>query len=101
VPLDLAGRHPAGIEGEDLLVETVEGARMLGHDPRLERGVAVAWQLDRDGPLDRAQRLLRAAVAPVRLPIRRLRGRLMLSARFSRDLLPRPPRSRRLSPLSK
>src|SRR6266496_2945216 len=36
VPLDLAGRHPAGVEGEDLLVEAVERAGVLGHDPRLE-----------------------------------------------------------------
>src|SRR6266498_2018161 len=34
VPLDVAGRHPAGVESEDLLVEAVEGAAVLGHDPR-------------------------------------------------------------------
>src|SRR6266508_1004941 len=75
MPLDLAGRHPARVEGEDLLVEAVEGAGVLGHDPRLERGVAVARQLDRDRPVDRAQRLRRDAVAPVRLRLRRLRTR--------------------------
>ena len=47
---------------------------MLGHDPRLERGVAVTRQLDPERPVDRAQRLLRDAVAPVRLPLRRLRA---------------------------
>jgi hypothetical protein len=30
VPLDLTGRHPAGVEGEDLLVEAGEGAVCLG-----------------------------------------------------------------------
>src|SRR6266508_3897105 len=75
MPLDLARRHPARVQGEDLLVEAVEGAGVLGHDPRLERGVAVARQLDRDRPVDRAQRLRRDAVAPVRLRLRRLRTR--------------------------
>jgi len=75
VPLDLAGRHPARVEGEDLLVEAVERARVLGHDPRLEARVAVARQLDCDRPVDRPQCLRRDAVAPVRLPLRRLAPR--------------------------
>src|SRR6058998_2671256 len=53
MPLDLPGRHPAGVEREDLLVEAVEGAGVLGHDPRLERGLTVTRQLDRDRPVDR------------------------------------------------
>jgi hypothetical protein len=32
MPLDLPRRHPARVQGEDLLVEAVEGARVLGHD---------------------------------------------------------------------
>src|SRR6266511_3451173 len=75
VPLDVARRHPAGVQREDLLVEAVERAAVLGHDPRLEGGVAVAWQLDRERPVDRAQRLRRRPVAPVRLSLRRLHAR--------------------------
>src|SRR6266540_3218567 len=70
VPLDLAGRHPAGIQREDLIVEAVEGAGVLGHHLRLERGVAVARQLDRDRPVDGSQRLRRHPVAPVRQSVR-------------------------------
>jgi len=72
MPLDLTRRHPARVEREDLLVEAVEGAGVLGHDPRLEARVTVPGQLDRDRPIDRPQRLRRNAVAPVRLPLRRL-----------------------------
>src|SRR6266545_4543146 len=73
MPLDLAGRHPAGVQGEDLLVEAVEGTRMLRHDPRLKRCVAVARQLDSERPVDRTQRLLGDAVAAVGLFLGRLR----------------------------
>jgi hypothetical protein len=45
---------------------------VLGHDPRLEARVAVARQLDGDRPVDRAQRLVRDAVAAVRLLLGRL-----------------------------
>src|SRR5881409_1882047 len=75
MPLDLARGHPAGVQREDLLVEAVERPRVLGHDPRLERCVAVAWQLDRDRPVDRAQRLRRRPVASVRLRLGWLRPR--------------------------
>src|SRR6266516_4786377 len=75
VPLDLAGRHPAGIQREDLIVEAVEGAGVLGHHLRLERGVAVARQLDRDRPVDGSQRLRRHPVAPVRLSVGRIGAR--------------------------
>src|SRR5665647_2939614 len=75
MPLDVAGRHPAGVQREDLLVEAVKRACVLGHDPRLERGVTVAWQLDSDRPVDRTQRLRRRPVAPIRLPFRRLAAR--------------------------
>ena len=71
VPLDLAGRHPARVQGEDLLVEAVERTSVLGHDPRLEARVAIPRQLDRHRPIDRPQRLRARAVAPVRLPLRR------------------------------
>src|SRR6266545_4096382 len=95
VPLDVAGRHPAGVKSEDLLVEAIEGAALLGHDPRLERGVAVAGQLDRDRPVDRPQRLLRDAVAPIRLPLRRLRARriteMLLQLDTGRTLDQPPP----------
>src|SRR5438093_8037624 len=75
MPLDLAGRHPAGVQREDLLVEAVERAGVLGHDPRLERGLTVTRQLDRDRPVDRPQRLRARPVAPVRLLLRRLGAR--------------------------
>src|SRR5439155_7138751 len=75
VPLDLPRRHPAGVQGEDLLVEAVEGTGVLGHDPRLEARVAITGQLDRDRPVDGAQRLRRRPVPPVRLLLRRLRAR--------------------------
>src|SRR6266542_2829423 len=75
VPLDLAGRQPAGVEGEDLLVEAVERTGVLRDDPRLERRVAIAWQPDRDRPVNRPQRLRRDAVTPVRLPLGRLGAR--------------------------
>src|SRR5438034_5891198 len=71
--LDLPRRHPARVESEDLLVEAIERARVLGHDPRLERPVAVTRQLDRDRAVDGAQRLRRRPVAPVRPPFGRLR----------------------------
>src|SRR6266545_3292047 len=75
MPLDLPGRHPARVQREDLLVEAVERAAVLGHDPRLKRRVTVTWQLDRDRPVDRAQRLRRRPVAPIRLLLRRLGAR--------------------------
>src|SRR6266545_1113908 len=77
MPLDLPGRHPARVQGEDLLVEAVERAGVLGHDPRLERRVPVTRQLDPERPVDRPQRLLRDAVAPVLLLFgRHLAGRV-------------------------
>ena len=72
MPLDIAGGHPAGVERQDLVVEAVERAGVLGHDLRLERRVTVPGQLDRDRPVDRPQRLRRLTVAPVRLPLRYL-----------------------------
>src|SRR5438477_1586519 len=73
VPLDVTRRHAARVERKDLLVEAVERAGVLGHDPRLERGVTVPRQLDRERPIDRPQRLRRRPVAPVRLRLGRLR----------------------------
>jgi hypothetical protein len=87
LPLDLPRRHPAGVEGEDLLVEAVERAGVLGHDPRLEARVPIARQLDRDRPVDRPQRLRRETVAPVRLTLRRLGARRSRGAARAR---PRP-----------
>src|SRR6266705_3057898 len=75
VPLDLARGHPARVQREDLLVEAVERARVLGHNPRLERVVTITRQLDPDRPIDRPQRLLRQPVAPVRLTLERLATR--------------------------
>src|SRR6266511_1070974 len=82
VALDVAGRHAAGVEREDLLVEAVEGTPVLGHDPRLEAALPVARQLDPDRPILRAQRLRRRPVAPIRLPLGRL------SARRIAEMLP-------------
>jgi DNA-binding CsgD family transcriptional regulator len=46
VALDLPRRQPAGIQREDLIVEAIEAALVLGHDPRLETGVPIPGQLD-------------------------------------------------------
>ena len=89
--LDLAGRHPARVERQDLVVEAVEAAGVLGHDPRLETRVAVAWQLDRDRPVDRPQRLTARAVTTIVLLLGRLAARpipemlTQLSARSALD----------------
>ena len=47
VPLDLAGGHPPGIEGDDLVVKAGEAGLAFGDDNRLEAAVAVAWNLNR------------------------------------------------------
>ena len=94
VALDVARRHPARIERQDLIVEAIEAPRVLGHDPRLERRVAVPRQLDRERPIDRAQRLARPTVTPIGLlPGRLLTRRIaeMLTQLHTRSALDQPP----------
>jgi hypothetical protein len=41
VVLNVAHRHPAGIEADDHLIKAAHPARPLGHQPRSERAVAI------------------------------------------------------------
>jgi hypothetical protein len=52
--LNVSGGHPTGVQLEDLIVEAVEAAGVLGHDPRLKAGVAIARQRHVDRPVDRS-----------------------------------------------
>ena len=72
--LDVAGRHPLGVQGEDLLVEARHPPLVLLDQLRLEGAVAVPRRGDRQVAGLAADRLLRSAVATVR----RLPGRLWL-----------------------
>ena len=59
VMLDIADRHPAGIETDDHLVQAAETTRSLGHQPRRERPVPVPRHIQRDRTDLRGQRLRR------------------------------------------
>jgi hypothetical protein len=65
VRADVAGGHPARIQGDDPLVEPIEAGLALADDLRLEGAVAIPW----DRQVHRAdigqQRLAGAAVAVV------------------------------------
>ena len=48
--LNLADGQPARIEGEDLVVEAGEPPLVLGNEQRLEGALAIARDVDRNGP---------------------------------------------------
>jgi hypothetical protein len=65
VPLDLAERHPACIERDDLLIEAVEARLVLLDELRLELRSAVAGHVNAHLPALASQRLWRGAIARV------------------------------------
>jgi hypothetical protein len=65
VALDLPHRQAAGIERDDLVVEAIQAGLALGHDLRLESGVAVAWHVDLDRPVLGQHRLGVRSIAVV------------------------------------
>ena len=48
--LNVAGRHPLGVEGEDFLVEAGHAALVLAHQLRLECAVAIAGRAEGHPP---------------------------------------------------
>jgi len=75
VRADLAHCHPARVHRQDLVVESVEVALVLGDQLRLEAPVPIARDLDRDLTLTRTHGLLGLAVAAIALSLgRRLTG---------------------------
>ena len=70
--LDLAHRHAAGVQRDDLVVEAVEAGLALGHDLRLEGAVAIARHVDLDRAVLGQHRL---GMLPLRLlPVPRPAG---------------------------
>jgi hypothetical protein len=65
VALDLPHRQAAGIERDDLVVETVQAGLALGHDLRLEAAVAIARHVDLDRTVLGQHRLAIGAIAVV------------------------------------
>src|SRR5215210_7089407 len=72
---DVTGRHPAGIEPEDLLVQARQARLALADQLRRKRALAVAWRLDLHRPQIGLQRLRAGAVAHVRA-LRHAAGRV-------------------------
>jgi hypothetical protein len=68
VRLDVAGRHPARVEGEDLVVEALEAPLPLAHKLRLEAALAVTRRPHLDRAVLGRERLRRRAVAGVAGP---------------------------------
>jgi hypothetical protein len=68
--LDIAGRHPFGVQGENLLVEARHAALVLADQLRLERAVAVAGRGDGQFAQFAADRLFRPTVAAIRFLLR-------------------------------
>ena len=65
VRLDLAHRHAAGVQRQDLVVEAGPAGLVLGNQLRLEAALAVAGHLDRQRAELALERLAAAAVAGV------------------------------------
>lgn len=65
VGLDLADAHPAGVQGDDLLIQPRQPALALADQLRLKTALAVPRRVDRNAALVGQQRLRRAAVAGV------------------------------------
>ena len=63
--LDLAGRHPAGIERQDLFVEAREAAEILGNQFRREAAISVSRYLYREGAAFGFDGFFRVPVAAV------------------------------------
>ena len=77
VGLDLAGGHPAGVQGDDLLVQTGQPPLALLDQLRLEVALAIPRSVDPNPTLIGQERLGRPAVAGVpRAAWRRLTGRI-------------------------
>ena len=108
VRLDVAGRHAARVQRQDLVVEPLKAALALADDLRLEAAVAIAGRVDRHPPVLGDQRLGRLPVARVaraagRLPMRlvaQMVGQLDLQRSLDQPLgqLPPTPRRARRSP---
>ncbi|GAB3973488.1 hypothetical protein GCM10027615_36920 [Plantactinospora veratri] len=69
---DLPGRQPFGIQRQDRLVEPVQPAGVLGHDPRVERPCPVPRDLDPHRPDLGLHRLRTMTVTDVGPPARLL-----------------------------
>ena len=77
VRLNVAHRHPAGVERDDLLVEPHKAPLPLTHDLRLKAPIAVARSFDLNRPVLGVQRLRGPTVARVPTPARRGMVRLI------------------------
>ena len=86
VVLNVADRHPAGVQADDHVLQPAQAARTLGHQRRRERGVAVARLVKADVADLGAHRLGGGAVArvpravagPVALLVAQVTGQLGL-----------------------
>src|SRR5215216_2171109 len=65
MPLDLAHRHAARVEAQNLIVEAVETGLALGDQQRLEAAGPVAWHRDVDLAVLGQDRLRAGAVAAI------------------------------------
>ena len=63
--LNVAGGHPLGIEGKNLLVEPAQPALMFGNQLGLESAIAITRRLDVDLAEIALHRLLRMTIATI------------------------------------
>ena len=63
--LNLADRHPARVEREDLVVEARQPPLVFGNETRLKSALAVAWYLDRERPVVGQDRFVARPVAMI------------------------------------
>ena len=97
VGLDVADRHPAGVEADDLLVQPAQAALALGDQPGGEAGVPVAGHVQAQRPDLAGDRLGCRAVAAVgTAPPRRVPGRI---AQMVGELGGQPPLQHRFDHL--
>jgi len=97
VGLDVADRHPAGVEADDLLVQSAQAALALGDQPGGEAGVPVAGHVQAQRPDLAGDRLGCRAVAAVgTAPPGRVPGRI---AQMVGELGGQPPLQHRLDHL--
>jgi hypothetical protein len=64
--LDLAYRHPTGIEGQDLVVKPCEAPLVFRNEPRFERPVAIARHVQGERPVIGEHGLAACPVAVIR-----------------------------------